>query len=156
MDLAIFDENIVILTLLLDEIYQIVEEVSIEIRIFSQEWVFLRSLLTNALILGSIAVVRPLHRSSIDIRHEDDDGNTTLHLAVGSRRMEYVKEMLEDGNENHKHKLDACDAVYKWRALLLVSRLVDAAVVRADAIMQVHLSSRAKDHAAFRGWGFIA
>lgn len=158
LDLAVLHGNVVVLALLLEDHHRRTEVTRIEDGRFSHEKVLPGRLLTIALGLESIAIIRLLHRSVIDVKHRDHNGNTALYLAVRSRRIEYVTEILQGCNEVQKVDLDAREVIYGWTPLILASARGDLAIVElllqagADPTTRDHIGWRAKDHAAFRGW----
>ena len=158
LELAVLSGNDVILSILLEDHHRRMEVARTENRRFSQETLLPGNLLTTALDLGSFAIVRLLCRSVIDVKHTDHNGNTVLHLAVRSGKIEYVTEILQACNGNSNLNLDAREVVYGWTALILASARGDSAVVElllqagADPKTQDHFGWRANDHAAFRGW----
>ena len=157
-DLAVLHGNKVVLTILLEDHHCRMEAARIEKEHFPQGKLLPGNLLANALGLDSFAIVRLLHRSLIDVKHRDHHGNTTLHLAVRSGKIEYVTEILQGCDGVHKHDLDARELVYGWTPLILATARGDLAIVEfllqkgADPTTQDYRGWVAKDHAAFRGW----
>ena len=82
LDLAVLHGNALILAIMLDDHHRRMEAARIEKGQFPQEKSLPGNLLANALGLDSFAIVRLLHRSFIDVKHRDHNGNTALHLAV--------------------------------------------------------------------------
>lgn len=158
LDLAVLHGNKVILTILLEDHHCRMEAARIGRGHFPQEELIPANLLANALGLDCFAIVRLLHRSSIDVKHRDHNGNTALHLAVRSGKIEYVAEILQGCNGNHRHDLNAREEVYGWTPLILATARGGLAIVEfllqigADPTTQDHRGWVAKDHAAFRGW----
>lgn len=162
LDMAVLNGNAVILNILLEDHHRRMEAARIEKGHFPQEKILPGNLLANALGLGSFAIVRLLHRSFIDVKHRDHNGNTALHLAVRSGKIEYVAEIVQGCDGNHNLDLDAREVVYGWTPLILAAARGDLAIVEillragADPTTQGHLGWRAKDYAAYRGWLPIA
>lgn len=158
LDLAVLHGNALILAIMLEDHHRRMDAARIEKGHFPQEKLLSGTLLANALGLDSFAIVQLLHRSFIDIKHRDHHGNTALHLAVRSGRIEYVAELLQGCDGNHEHDLNAREEVYGWTPLILATARGDLAIVEvllqtgADPTTQDYLGWRAKDHAAFRGW----
>lgn len=158
LDLAVLHGNALILAIMLEDHHRRMEAARIEKGHFPQQNLLPGNLLANALGLDSFAIVRLLHRSFIDVKHRDHNGNTALHLAVRSGKIEYVAEILQGCDGNHKHDLDAREEVYGWTPLILATTRGDLAIVEvllqtgADSTTQDYLGWTAKDHAAFRGW----
>ena len=158
LDLAVLHGNALILAIMLEDHHRRMEAARIEKVHLPQEELLPGNLLANALVLDSFAIVRLLHRSFIDVNHRDHNGNTALHLAVRSGRIEYVAELLQGCDGNHKHDLNAREEVCGWTPLIIAAARGDLAIVEvllqagADPTTQDYLGWRAKDHAAFRGW----
>lgn len=158
LDLAVLNRSAAVLTVLLEDHQCGMEVERIQCRRSSQEKVLPGNLLTNALQLGSFAIVRLLHRCLIDLKHTDHNGNTALHLAVRSGKIEYVTEILHVCNGKSNLDLNAREIVYGWTPLILASARGDLAIVElllqagADPKTPDHFGWKAKDHAAFKGW----
>lgn len=158
LDSAVLNGSGVVLTILLEDHQCRMGAERIQNRRFSRGKVLPGKLLMNALELGSLAVIRLLLGSVIDLKHTDHNGNTALHLAVRSRKIEYVTEILRGRNEKSNLDLNAREVVYGWSALILASAKGDLAIVElllqagADPEIQDRFGWKAKDHAAFGGW----
>ncbi len=158
LDSAVLNGNATILTMLLEGQHRRIPGARVEKEYSSQEKVLPGNLLVNALGLESLTVVRLLSRSVIDVQHTDHNGNTALHLAVRSGKIQYVTEILQSCNKKPSLDVDAQEVVYGWTPLILASARGDLAIVElllragADPEPQDHFGWRAKDHAAFRGW----
>lgn len=158
LDLAVLNGSAAVLTILLEDHKCGMEVERIQYRRCSRENALPGNLLTNALALGSFSIVRLLNRSMIDPKHTDHNGNTALHLAVRSGKLEYVTGILQGCHGDSKLDLDARETVYGWTPLILASTMGDLAIVElllragADPNTPDHFGWKAKDHAAFRGW----
>lgn len=158
LDLAVLHENFTISNILLEDYHHRIDLAEIEKGQSSLGQVLPGNLLAHALRLESFAIVRLLHRSIIDVKHRDHNGNTALHLAVRSGKLEYVAEILQGWEGNQNVDLNACEDVSGGTPLILASARGDLAIVElllragADPTTQDHLGWRAKDHAALRGW----
>lgn len=127
LDLAILHGNVMILALLLEDHHRRTEVASTENwrssrRYFQEDYLRLRK-------GWSFAIIRLLHRSVIDVKHRDHNGNTALCLAVRSRRIEYVTEIIQGWNGIQQLDLDVCEVIYCWIALILASARGDLAIV---------------------------
>ncbi|KAG7002011.1 hypothetical protein G7Y79_00029g063070 [Physcia stellaris] len=155
LDQAVLTSNAAVVNLLLEDHRRQMESTRSQVLQFAQDFVLSGHYLNNALRLESIAVVRLLSRASIDIMYADDHGNTPLHNAVRSRKLEYVVEILE---AKAGITLNAREAIYGWTPLILASAIGDLPIVEyllqagANPMTQDDLGWYAKDHAAFRGW----
>ena len=158
LDIAVLNQDPGILTLLLEDHNSCMAEASNDDKSTSPGRMLPGSLLCNALMLESIAVVRLLNRSMLDVNYRDRNGHTALYIAVRSGNTEYVKEILGERDGNLSLDIDAQEVVYGWTPLILASVMGNSAVVEtllkagADITKQDHFGWRAKDHAAFRGW----
>lgn len=161
LELAVISGNDMILSILLEDHHRRMEVARTENRHFSRKTVLPGNLLTTALELGSFAIVRLLCKSVIDVKHTDYNGNTVLHLAVRSGKIEYVTEILQACKGNSNLNLDAREVVYGWTALILASARGDSAVVElllpagADPKTPDHIGWKANDHAATKLTGLI-
>lgn len=162
LDLAVLNGSVVVLTILLEDHQCRMGAERIQNRRFSRGKLLPGNLLTNALALGSLEIIRLLLRYMIDLKHRDHNGNTALHLAVRSGKIEYVTEILRGRNGKSNLNLNAREIVYGWSTLTLASANGDLAIVElllqagADPETQDRFGWTAKDHAAFRGWLPIA
>ena len=158
LDLAVLNGNVAVLSILLDDHHCRMMTSRNEDEHFSPKALLPANLLANALVLESFDIIRLLHRSFIDLKHTDHNGNTALHLAVRSGRQNYVTEILQGWKTDHNLDLDAREVVYGWTSLIVASAKGDYAIVElllragANPTTQDHFGWRAKDHAAFRGW----
>lgn len=158
LDLAVLNGNVAILNILLEDYHRRIDAATFKKRLLSQRKVLPGSLLVYALGLESFAIVQLLHRSVIDVKYRDHNDNTALHLAVRSRKIEYVTEILQGWEGNEKVNMDAREAVSGWTPLILASARGDLPIAElllqagADPTTQDNLGRTAKDHAAFRGW----
>lgn len=162
LDLAVFHGNLEILKILLDDRDRRIQAARTIKPYFSQPELLPGKLLSNAIELQCFPVFQLLHRSGIDVKYADHQRNTALHLAVRSRKEEYVTEILHHRNDDQTLDLDACDAVYGRTPLIMASANGDLSLVHillqagADPTIKDHLGWRAQDHTAFRGWLSIA
>ena len=157
-DLAVLGGNTAILAVLLEDHNRRNEIARNKGYMNSQSHSLSGHLLLYALQLDSIAVVRFLRRSSADFNYRDHHGNTALHLAVRSRKVEYVADMLEVKVGEQMLELNEREATHGWTPLILASLSGDLAIVElllregADPLLQDDVGWRAADYAAFRGW----
>lgn len=158
LDQAVLTSNAAIVNILLEDHHRRMESTRSQVLQLAHDLVLPGHHLNNALRLESIAVVRLLSRANIDIKYADDHGNTPLHNAVRSRKLEYVEEILEAKAGIQKLALNAREAVYGWTPLILASAIGDLPILEyllqagANPMTQDDLGWCAKDHAAFRGW----
>ncbi|KAL8779939.1 MAG: hypothetical protein Q9213_006702 [Squamulea squamosa] len=157
LELCVLHGNPEILQMLLDDHHDRMES-GIGQRDFSRAKLLPGKLLTNAIKVGRLPVIQLLHRAGSDMAYTDHHGNTALHLAVRSRKLEYVTEILHHCNDDKTLELDSREIVYGWTPLILAAINGDQLIAElllqagADPMVQDNLGWRAKDHAAFRGW----
>lgn len=162
LDLAVFRGNLDILKILLEDRDRRIQAARTNEPHLSRPELLPGNLLTNAVELQCFPVFQLLHRSGIDVNYANHQDFTALHLAVRSRREEYVTELLHHRNGKQILGLDVCDAVHGRTPLIMASANGDVSLVHAllqagaDATIEDRLGWRAKDHAAFRGWLLIA
>ncbi|KAI4254936.1 MAG: hypothetical protein L6R42_006984, partial [Xanthoria sp. 1 TBL-2021] len=162
LDLAVSQGNLEILNILLDDRDRRIQAARTIKPYLSQPELLPGKLLTNAIELQCFPVFQLLHRSGIDVKYANHQRHTALHLAVRSRKEEYVTEILHRRNDDQTLDLHACDAVYGRTPLIMASANGDLSLVHAllqagaDPTVKDHLGWRAQDHAAFRGWLPIA
>lgn len=162
LDLAVFRGNLGISNILLEDRDRRTKAARANQPHLSRPELLRGKLLTNAVELQCFPVFQLLHRSSIDVNYANHQNYTALHLAVRSRREEYVTELLHHRYGNQILGLDACDAVYGQTPLIMASANGDLSLVHAllqagaDPTIEDCLGWSAKDHAAFRGWLLIA
>ncbi|KAI4225012.1 MAG: hypothetical protein LQ349_007134, partial [Xanthoria aureola] len=162
LDLAVFRGNIEILNILLEDRDRRIQAARTKRPHLSRPELLPGNLLTNAVELQCFPVFQLLHRSGIDVNYANHQNYTALHLAVRSRREEYVTELLHHRNGKQFLGVDTCDAVYGRTPLIMASANGDLSLVHAllqagaDPSIEDRLGWRAKNHAAFRGWLLIA
>lgn len=158
LDIAVLNQDLGILTLLLEDYNSSMPDAPTNDTSFSPGRMLPGSLLCNALMLDSIGIVRLVNRRTLDINYRDRNGNTALYIAVRSRNLDYVTEILRERGDSLRLDLDAQEVVYGWTPLIIASAMGDSAIVEtlldagADITKQDNFGWRAKDHAAFRGW----
>lgn len=131
LDLAVFRGNLEILNILLDDRDHRIQAARANELHLSRPELLPGNLLTNAVELQCFPVFQLLHRSGIDVNYANDQKHTALHLAVRSRREEYVTELLHHRDGKKILGLDACDAVYGRTPLIMASANGDLSVVHA-------------------------
>ena len=158
LDIAVLNQDLGILTLLLEDHNPCMAEASTDDKSTSLSGMLSGSLLHNALMLDSTGIVRLINRSMPDVNYADRNGNTALYIAVRSGKTDYVTEIVRERDGKERLDLDAQELVYGWTPLILASAMGDLAIVEtlleagANITKQDHFGWRAKDHAAFRGW----
>ncbi|KAL9024013.1 MAG: hypothetical protein Q9196_006825 [Gyalolechia fulgens] len=161
-DLAVLHGNLEILNMLLDDRDRRIRDARTNGPHFPQSELLPGNLLTTAIELQYFPVFQLLHRSGIDVRYADRQSNTALHLAVRSRKEQYLTEILHHRSHDQTLNLDARESVYGRTPLIMASENGDHSLVYmllqagADPTIEDNLGWRAKDHAAFRGWLPIA
>ncbi|KAI4280844.1 MAG: hypothetical protein L6R38_004120 [Xanthoria sp. 2 TBL-2021] len=144
LDLAVFHGNLEILKILLDDRDRRIQAARTIKPYFSQPELLPGKLLSNAIELQCFPVFQLLHRSGIDVKYADHQRNTALHLAVRSRKEEYVTEILHHRNDDQTLDLDACDAVYGRTPLIMASANGDLSLVHI--LLQAGADPTIKDH----------
>ncbi|KAL8902253.1 MAG: hypothetical protein Q9207_004820 [Kuettlingeria erythrocarpa] len=162
MDLAVLHGNLEIVNMLLDDRDRRIRDARTNGPHFPQSELLPGNLLMTAIELQYFPVFQLLHRSGIDVRYADGQSNTALHLAVRSRKKQYLTEILHHRSHDQTLNLDARESVYGRTPLIMASENGDHSLVcmllqaGADPTIEDNLGWRAKDHAAFRGWLPIA
>ncbi|KAI4109606.1 MAG: hypothetical protein LQ339_001719 [Xanthoria mediterranea] len=131
LDLAVFRGNLGISNILLEDRDRRTKAARANQPHLSRPELLRGKLLTNAVELQCFPVFQLLHRSSIDVNYANHQNYTALHLAVRSRREEYVTELLHHRYGNQILGLDACDAVYGQTPLIMASANGDLSLVHA-------------------------
>ncbi|KAL8972076.1 MAG: hypothetical protein Q9197_002952 [Variospora fuerteventurae] len=162
MDLAVLHGNLEIVNMLLDDGDRRIRDARTNGPHFPQSELLPGNLLMTAIELQYFPVFQLLHRSGIDVRYADRQSNTALHLAVRSRKEQYLTEILHHRSHDQTLNLDARESVYGRTPLIMASENGDHSLVYmllqagADPTIEDNLGWRAKDYAAFRGWLPIA
>ena len=162
LDLAVCRGNLEIMNILLDDRDRRIQSARTNKPHIPRLELLPGNLLTTAVELQCFPVFQLLHRSGIDVNYADHQNYTAVHLAVRSRREEYVTELLHHRDSKQILGPDACDAVYGRTPLIMASANGDLSLVHAllqagaDPTIEDRLGWRAQDHAAFRGWLLIA
>jgi len=86
-------------------------------------------LLAYALQLKDFAIVQLLCESVIDVQSRDQSGNTALHLAIRTRDVRYVAELLQSREEFPLLDLNVHKDSHGWTPLMLASAGGDQSIV---------------------------
>jgi len=158
LDLAVINGNVSVLEILIDDYHGRTDAAKIGNNLSNQQIALPGHLLAYAFQSKDFALVQLLCESVVDIQSRDQSGNTALHLAVRTREIRYVAEILQFQDEFSQLDLDVHEDSHGWTPLTLASARGDQAIAElliqagADLAAQDQFGWRAKDHAAFRGW----
>ena len=103
-----------------------------------------------------IEVVRILVQAGVDINHQDDQGETALHVAARFGHDECARIILA-GSHTHKCKTELPEKTYGWTPLLIAAVDGNLGVIEllieagADLDRQDFSGWTAKEHASLRG-----
>lgn len=158
LDLAVMNGNVSVLEVLIDDHHGKTDAAMVGDNRSMQQIALPGHLLAYALQLRDLATIQLLRKSVIDVQSRDQNGNTALYLAVRTRDVGYVAEILRGQDGSPHPNLNVHEDIRGWTPLMLASASGDLAIAElllragADLNTRDHFGWRAKDHAAFRGW----